>query len=94
MGLTKKYSKKSLNNYKFDLLKDSNKSNLYNGKIKISEIKNVNLFDVYLYINYDDKEELFRIKELNFPNNIKKDLKNKKAEFYFTKLGNFSMKNY
>lgn len=49
---------------------------------------------VYLYINYDDKEELFRIKELNFPNNIKKDLKNKKAEFYFTKLGNFSMKNY
>lgn len=94
MGLTKKYSKKSLNNYKFDLIKDSNKSNLYNGKIKISEIKNVNLFDVYLYINYDDKEELFRIKELNFPNNIKKDLKNKKAEFYFTKLGNFSMKNY
>ncbi|SEL22121.1 Glycosyl transferase family 2 [Methanobrevibacter gottschalkii] len=96
MGLTKKYSKKHLNNYRFDLMEDPTEINLFNGKIKISDIHNINSFDVNLAVIYEDnKEELFRLKEINFPIDFNKEHweYNEKLTFNFSKLGNLSMKN-
>lgn len=96
MGLSKKDSIKYFNNYIFDLTQDSNETNLYNGQFKISDIENINTFDIYLSItNENNEEELFRFKELHFPilNKINEWNKNKNLFFHFSKLGNFSISN-
>lgn len=93
MGLTKRDTVKENNVYEFSL--DNTGNNIYNGKVEISKINNINNYDVHLKIIYDnDTYELFRLKEILFEKSsdeIVKLNKNDNLIFFFTSLGNFSI---
>lgn len=94
-GLAKRDTLRENNFYDFDL--DETGTNVYNGKIKVKDIKNINNYDVHLKVVYgDDSYEVFRFKERLFKkeNNEIVDLnKNDNLIFFFTSLGNFSITN-
>lgn len=93
MGLTKRDTVKENNVYEFSL--DNTGNNIYNGKVEISKINNINNYDVHLKVIYDnDTYELFRLKEILFEKSsdeIVKLNKNDNLIFFFTSLGNFSI---
>lgn len=95
-GLTRKDAIKDKNTYRFELTEDSNEKNLYNDKIAISDVKNINSFDMYLVVTHSDGlEELYRMKELHFAKNYDKEraCQNSRLGFHFTIFGNFSIRN-
>ena len=93
MGLTKIDTLRENNVYEFGLEETGN--HVYNGKVKVSQITNINNYDVHLKVIYEDGTyEIFRFKERLFKkgnNEIIGLNKNKDLEFYFTALGNFSI---
>lgn len=93
MGLTKRDTVKENNVYEFSL--DNTGNNIYNGKVEISKINNINNYDVHLKVIYDnDTYELYRLKEILFEKSsdeIVKLNKNDNLIFFFTSLGNFSI---
>ena len=95
-GLTRRDAIKDKNTYRFELTEDSNEKNLYNDKVAIKDIKNVNSFDMYIIVTHSDGlEELYRMKELHFVKEYDKDnaCQNSRLGFHFTILGNFSIRN-
>ena len=74
--------------FKFKLNNDGD--NIFSVKAPLNEIKNINTFNIYLKFKYNNRDELFRIKESSFP----KDFDNNKLygndyiKPFFTKAGN------
>lgn len=96
LGLTKKDAVKDENTYRFKLDEDPNVKNLYQGKIPVKNITNMNSYDMYFIVTHGNGlEELYRVKELHFLKGFDKDAecKNPRLSFHFTILGNFSIRN-
>lgn len=95
VGLSKRDTLREKSIYDFSL--EETGDHIYNGKVKVTEITNINNYDVHLKVIYDDGTyELFRFKERLFKkssNEIVKLNKNRNLLFYFTSLGNFSITN-
>lgn len=85
-GKTFKYESKTRNTFKFKL--ENSGDNIYNGKILLEEINNINAYYVYLEFVYGDKIEKYRIIKNHFPSNMKNRYFTDKAGFYFSYLGN------
>ena len=94
IGLTKKCLSRFDDIIRFDLERIEEGRNQFNAKIPIKNIKNINIYDVYLKFKYNDRDELFRISENNFKNLDKNNIKSTKTLIpYFSSLGNCSIVN-
>ena len=88
-GLTKKYGDKEKNSQLFEL--DFIKDGEYSLKLPLSEIKNLNYYDVHLDVVYNGKRETYRLGEKNFINAIDEDSWiNKKGQLLITTYKNLS----
>ena len=94
IGLTKLSINRNDNILVFDLIESDSEANTYHAKVPLDKIKNINIYDIYLKFVYDDRDELFRIKETNFANINKNELiSNDLFIPYFSKVGNLSVCN-
>ena len=94
IGLTKKYRDRDDNVEIFNLERVEGETNLFNAKIPIKEIPNINIYDIYLNFKYNNRDELFRVSEHNFESLDKNKLTTSKFNTpFFSKLGNGSFIN-
>jgi glycosyltransferase involved in cell wall biosynthesis len=91
-GLTRKDTLRDNNVYEFGLKETG--SHVYAGKVPISDIANINVYNVRVKVIYaDGTYEMFRFKDRLFKkenSEIIDSNKNKNMMFFFTNLGNFS----
>ena len=87
MGLTRLGDVKEENIFKVDFERTSNDSNLFNATVNLSEIQNINIYDIYFEFKYNGKHEYFRIKKDNFINKLnKKNFTNTRVFYTFSKF--------
>jgi glycosyltransferase involved in cell wall biosynthesis len=93
IGLTKRDTYRANNVYEFDL--EETGKNVYGGRVRVNDIKNINNYDVHINVAYGDGTyEIFRLKERLFKkdnNEIVESNLNNDLIFFFTSLGNFSI---
>ena len=94
IGLTKRGISRLENLHRFKLERISPDLNEFNVKIPIKDLSNINLYDAYLKFKYNDRDELFRIREDDFEKIDKENLnESEEVIIYFSGLGNCSVMN-
>lgn len=92
IGLTIKGDSRNQNKIEFPL--EIVNKNTFNAKLPITEIKTINVFDVYLRFKYEGKDDLIRVTNNHFKKIDKDNLTSNKLTIpFFTKLGNLSISN-
>ena len=92
IGLTIKGDSRNQNKIEFPL--EIVNKNTFNAKLPITEIKTINVFDVYLRFKYEGKDDLIRVTNNHFKKIDKDNLTSNKLTIpFFSKLGNLSISN-
>ena len=86
------YERRNQNKIEFPL--EIVNKNTFNAKLPITEIKTINVFDVYLRFKYEGKDDLIRVTNNHFKKIDKDNLTSNKLTIpFFSKLGNLSISN-